>query len=43
MKLVKSFKLKEIRHKVLDQDLKVYRWHNNNSDARKFGRFVSAD
>ena len=42
-KLVKSFELKEIRHQVLNQDLKVYRWHNNNSNARKLGRFVSTE
>ncbi len=40
-RLVRSFDLKTIREKVLDKDLIVYRWHNNNDYSSQLGRFVS--
>lgn len=39
--LVKSFDLKSIEKEIVTKDLFVYRWHNNDAVASRFGRFVS--
>ncbi|MCK5883330.1 MAG: hypothetical protein KAG61_06555, partial [Bacteriovoracaceae bacterium] len=39
--LVKSFDLKTIKKEIVNSDVYVYRWHNNDEVARKLGRFVS--
>lgn len=39
--LVKSFELQTIKKEIVNTDIFVYRWHNNDDMAREFGRFVS--
>jgi hypothetical protein len=41
--LVESFKLDTVSKDVLAKDLVVYRWHNADTRAREFSRFVSGD
>lgn len=41
--IVRSFETKTIKVKVLDEDLVVYRWHNNDSEVKRIGRYVSPE
>ena len=41
--LIRSFELKDLKMEILQEDKIVYRWHNNDADARMLGRFVSPD
>lgn len=43
IELVESFNLGGIRHRVLDQDMIVYRWHNADSNAKQIASYVSPD
>ncbi|MFP5491560.1 MAG: hypothetical protein ACLGG0_08670 [Bacteriovoracia bacterium] len=41
--LLRSFDLKTIKTRVLDEDIIVHRWHNNDVGSPSHGRFVSID
>ena len=43
IRLIRSFEFGDIRSTVLDSDMIVYRWHNNDTMAARIGKFFTPD
>jgi hypothetical protein len=41
--IIKSFELGSIKRRTVNADEVVYRWHNNNRNAKQMGRYVTQD